>query len=69
MRFEGFKTVLFEHQLVDLAARAEQKRRLSKNNALDVVYSYLVKMCQPNATAMLQVREHALTGDYFPNNV
>ena len=41
MRFEGFTEALFEAQMVDVAARAEQKRRLSKNNALNSVDSYL----------------------------
>ena len=39
MRCEGLIEALFEAQLVDVAARAEQKRRLSKNNALNSVYS------------------------------
>ena len=39
---------LFETQLVDVNARAEQKKRLGKNNALNIVYSYLVEMCTPN---------------------
>ncbi len=30
MRFEGYEKALFESQLVDLNARAEQKKRLSK---------------------------------------
>ena len=59
MRFEGYTEALFESQLVDANARAEQKRRLGKNNALNVVYSYLVEMYAANKTAMLQVREHA----------
>ena len=47
MRFEGFTEALFE----DVVARAEQKRRLSKNNALNSVYSYLVEMCTPNVAS------------------
>ena len=69
MRFEGFKTALFEPQRVDLAARDEQRKRLNKNNALDSVYSYLVEMCAPNATAMLQVGLYANTDDFYPNNL
>ena len=69
-RFEGYEEALFESQLVDLNARAEQKRRLGKNNALNVVYSYLVEMCAPNKTAMLQVREHATTDpEFYANNL
>ena len=60
-RFEGYEEALFETQLVDENARAEQKKRLGKDNALNIVYSYLVEMCTPNKTAMLQVREHATT--------
>ena len=60
-RFEGYEEALFENQLVDENARAEQKKRLGKNNALNIVYSYLVEMCIPNKTAMLPVREHATT--------
>ena len=64
--FEGYEEALFETQLVDLNARAE---RLGKNNALNIVYSYLVEMCTPNKTAMLQVREHATTdADFYANN-
>ena len=56
--------------LVDLNARAEQKKRLGKNNALDVVYSYLVEMCALNPTAMLQVREYVTTDvEFNANNV
>jgi len=70
MRFEGFTEALFEAQMVDVAARAEQKRRLSKNNALNSVYSYLVEMCTPNKTAMLQVREHAISDpEFYANNL
>jgi hypothetical protein len=70
MRFEGYTEALFESQLVDLNARAEQKRRLGKNNALHVVYSYLVEMCAPNKTAMLQVREHATSDpEFYANNL
>ncbi len=50
-RFEGHEEALFESHLKDLNARAEQKRRLGKNNALNVVYSYLVEMCSPNVTS------------------
>ena len=67
-RFEGYEEALFEPQSVDLNARAEQKRRLGKNNALNVVYSYLVEMCAPNKTARLQVREHATTDPEFNAN-
>ena len=35
-RFEGYEEALFE-TLVDLNARAEQKKRLGKNNALNIV--------------------------------
>ena len=38
-RFEGYEEALFEPQSVDLNARAEQKKRLEKNNALNIVYS------------------------------
>ena len=70
MRFEGHEEALFEAQLKDVHARAEQKRRLSKNNALKVVYSYLVEMCSPNKTAMLQVREHATNDpEFYANNL
>ena len=70
MRFEGFTEALFEAQMVDVAARAEKKRRLSKNNALNSVYSYLVEMCTPNVTAMLQVREHASSdSELYTNNL
>ena len=69
-RFEGYEEALFETQLEDVNARAEQKRRLGKNNALNIVYSYLVEMCTPNKTAMLQVREHATTDvDFYANNL
>ena len=37
-RFEGYEEALFETQLVDLNARAEQKKRLGKNNALNIVW-------------------------------
>ena len=70
MRFEGFEEALFERQFEDVNARAEQKRRLGKNNALKIVYSYLVEMCAPNKTAMLQVREHASTDpEFYANNL
>ena len=70
MRFEGYTEALFEAQLVDVAARHEQKKRLSKNNALNSVYSYLVEMCFPNNTAMLQVREHASSDpELYANNL
>ncbi len=54
-----------------MVARAEQqKRRLSKNNALNSVYSYLVEMCTPKVTAMLQVREHASSDpESYVNNL
>ena len=70
MRFEGYEEALFERQLEDVNARAEQKRRLGKNNALKIVYSYLVEMCAPNKTAMFQVREHASTDpEFYANNL
>ena len=63
-RFEGYEEV------VDLNARAEQKKRLGKNNSLNIIYSYLVEMCTPNKTAMLQVREHATTDvDFYAINL
>ena len=68
MRFEGYGAALFETPLEDSNARAEQKKRLGKNNALDIVYSYVVEMCAPNPTAMLQVREHATTDPEFSAN-
>ena len=37
-RFEGYEEALFETQLVDLnATSAEQKKRLGKNNALNML--------------------------------
>ena len=51
-RFEGYEEALFETQLVDLNDRAEQKKRLGKNNALNIVFSYLLEMCTPNKTVM-----------------
>ena len=69
MRLKGTEA-LFESQLVDANARAEQKRRLGKNNALNVVFSYLVEMCAANKTAMLQVREHETTyPEFYANNL
>ena len=54
MRFEGY----------------EQKRRLGRNIALKIVYSYLVEMCAPNKTATLQVREHASNDpEFYANNL
>jgi len=69
MRWEGYEEALFEPQEVEVNARAEQKKRLNKNNALNTVYSFLVEMCSPNKTAMLQVREHATSGDRYANNL
>ena len=66
MRCEGYEEALFEPQEVEANARVEQKKRLNKNNALNTVYSYLVEMCGPNKTAMLQVREH---GDRYAFNL
>ena len=40
-RFEGYEEALFEPQLVDLNARAEQKKRLGKNNALHTCCLFL----------------------------
>ncbi len=70
MHFEGYTEALFESLLVDANARAELKRRLGKNNALNVVYFYLVEMCAANKTAMLQVREHSTTDpEFYANNL
>ena len=69
MRSEGYEEALFEPQEVEQNARIEQKKRLNKNNAFNTVYSYLVEMCGPNKTAMLQVREHATAGDRYPLNL
>jgi hypothetical protein len=56
MRSEGYEEALLEPQEVEANACIEQKKRLNKNNALNTVYCYLVEMCSPNKTAMLQVR-------------
>lgn len=70
MRWEAFEEALFEPREVEPEARAEQKRRLGRNNALKTVYSYLVEMCAPNKTALLQVRENATTdSDLDANNL
>jgi len=70
MRWEGYEEALLEPQEVQPNARAEKKRRFGKNNALKTVYSYLVEMCAPNKTALLQVRENATTdSDLDANNL
>ena len=69
MRWEGYEEALLEPQKVEVNARAEQNKRLNKNNALNTVYSFLVEMCSQNKTAILQVQEHATSGDRYANNL